>query len=360
MLPKELARLQAVHRFLALEINKEKELKEILKVAAEICQTPTALITLLDEDTQHIIFRIGFDLLKTNKRDAFCKYVIQQQKLLTVDDAQKDDRFCNNPLVKANPGIRFYAGAPLTTQDGHHLGSLCVIDQNPGHLTDVQARILEILARQVIRILEFEMSVEVLKQQYKAAKSSETKMRSFFESSVSCHLLLGKDFDVLAYNKVFEKFVEDTLDICVSEGMDIRTLVHQSNTEKFIENYKIALSGSVVSSEIELTYKDKTIYWYINYEPAYDVDGQITGVSYNASDITDRIKQERLVRSQNKSLREIAFIQSHELRRPVSSILGMMDLIQSEDYSASRQDLIFMQKAVEELDEKIRKIIDFT
>src|SRR5471030_75989 len=106
---KELERLQAVTRFLKLKVSKEKEIQEIVELAAEICQTPTALITLLDHDTQYIKFRVGSDLETTTRQDAFCNHVIEQYEVMVVSDALKDERFVNSSLVTGDSSVRFYA-----------------------------------------------------------------------------------------------------------------------------------------------------------------------------------------------------------------------------------------------------------
>jgi len=357
----QLERLKAVNRFLTLEIDRKKELEDIVKLASEICQTSVALITLLDDQTQYIKFNVGFNHPTTSKKDAFCQYTIQEYDVFEVPDAKRDERFIQNPLVTGDPNIRFYAGAPLTTQDGHNLGSLCVIDQQPKELTDIQKQLLRVLARQVIQVLEFEFSINALKSQFVKAKQGEIKLRSFFESSVSCHLLLGRDFDILAFNKSLELFIDDLYGIKIREAMDIRAYVHESHLPTFVENYQVALSGKTVTSEREIVYPDKRVSWYITYEPARNEEGVILGVSCNATDITERIQRERLLGAQNESLRKIAYIQSHELRRPVSSILGLMDLIKGEDYyHPDREELVMLERAVEELDGKISAIVSCT
>ncbi|WP_161597072.1 GAF domain-containing protein [Dyadobacter flavalbus] len=358
---RELERLQAVHRFLHLQINKEVEINNIVKLAAEICGTPTALVTLLDDQTQYIRFKFGFDKDETSQKDAFCSHTIQQPELMIVPDALMDPRFVDNPLVTSDPNIRFYAGAPLTTQDGHSLGSLCVIDQKPKELTEIQKSMLTILSKQVIQTLEFQMSIQILKEQFITAKNAEIKLRSFFESSNSCHLLFGKNMEVMAYNQTANTFFNKYFGISLSEGMCIKAYLHELHRESFLENFEYALSGKAVKSEKELAYADKTIYWYMTYEPAFAENSEVIGVSFNASDITERIKQEQLVIMQNKSLKEIAFIHSHELRRPVSSIMALMEIIKEEDYyTADKMELVMLDKAVEELDTKIREIVSFT
>lgn len=202
---KELERLQAVNCFLTLEIDGKKELDNIVKMAAEICQTPLALITILDDQPQFIKSGVGFEKEKTDRKDAFYQYAIQAYEVFEVPDAIQDMRFVNYPLVTADPNIRFYADSPLTTQDGYNPGGLCVIDQQPRMLTTAQKQVLQILSRHVTQILEFELSIKMLRYQFIQAHRSEIKLRSFFESTVSCHLLLGTNFEIMAYNKSLKK-----------------------------------------------------------------------------------------------------------------------------------------------------------
>ncbi|MGI4749003.1 MAG: GAF domain-containing protein, partial [Janthinobacterium lividum] len=223
---KELERLAAVNRFLNLEFSKEKELQEIVNLAARICKTPTALITLIAEDTQYVKFKFGSDLETTRREDAFCNHVIGQQEVMMVPDALLDTRFVNNPLVTGGPGIRFYAGSPITTQDGHNLGSLCVIGQESKELSSDQQEMLQALSKQVIHLLEFDASLNILKEQFLEAKDSEIKLRSFFESSSACHLLLGETLEVLAFNKVTTEFVQKMYQAKLATGMRVTDFIH--------------------------------------------------------------------------------------------------------------------------------------
>ena len=173
---KELERLQAVDRFLKLKISREDELQELVNCAAEICETPIAMITLIDADTQHIRYRFGIDLVKTARADAFCNYTIQNEGIFIVPDTGKDQRFVDHPYRTGASNIQFYAGASLTTVDGINLGSLCVVDHQPKELSAVQQSMLGILSKQVVHILEFDYSLEVLKSQFLEAKANEIKL----------------------------------------------------------------------------------------------------------------------------------------------------------------------------------------
>lgn len=357
---RELERIAAVNRFLKLEISKEKELQEIIELAAKICGTPTALITLIDADTQFIKFKVGFQYETTSRADAFCDHVIDQDQVMMVPDAQLDERFAANPLVTGDPNIRFYAGSPLTTQDGLNLGSLCVIDQQPNELNNLQQQMLAALSKQVIQLLEFDSSIKILKDQFITAKRSEIELRSFFESSIDCHLLLGKDFEVLAFNKAIERMVATAYNRNLVRGNEMGQYLNPKFKEEFYNSYLKALKGTAAFEQRRINYSDRQIWWLIKYEPAFNADGEIIGVSVNSTDVTARVDHEQTVTAQNKSLREIAFIQSHELRRPVASIIGLMDLLKSDQRVSGIEELELMEKAVLELDEKIHMVVGYT
>ncbi|MXV16019.1 GAF domain-containing protein [Hufsiella ginkgonis] len=343
-----------------LDIDREKELQEIVELVARICGTPTALITLIAEDLQHIKFKIGFDKSTTRRQDAFCNHVIEQKGVMIVPDATKDLRFVDNTLVTGHPNIRFYAGAPLTTSDGHSLGSLCVIDREPRELSPLQEQMLAALAKQVIQLLEFDASVQILKQQFIDARESENKLRSFFESSSSCHLLLNRDMEIVVFNKAVENFLRAVKDAELRTGAKMIDFIDPSLIPVFHKNFKKALAGKVTTIERMVDYKHGKMWWSITFDPARNAAGEIIGVSYHASDITRRVEKEKQVQAQNDSLRHIAFMQSHELRRPVASISGIMNLIKAGNYGADKELYQLMEAAVNELDEKIKLIVNET
>ncbi len=351
-------RLKAVNRYLNLEISKKNELQDIVNTAAEICETSTALISLVDDNTQYIKFKIGFDLETIPRSESFCTYAIEQYDTMVVHDALIDERFMDNSLVTGSPNIRFYAGTPLTTLDGYNLGILCVIDQDPKHLNQNQQQMLRILSKQVINLLEFDASLNIMKEQFTKAKTSEIKLRSFFESSISCHMLIGKNFELLDFNQSLALFVERIYHKKIEIGMKVTDIIDPFYMEGFINNYNKALNGSRVHTERKIKNEDE--WWYIIYDPAVDSDGEIIGVSYNAIDVSKRVEQEQKIIEQNELLRKIAEIQSHELRRPVASILGLMNIFRVANYVPTKDELIMLEKAVNELDQKIRLIIDYT
>jgi anti-sigma regulatory factor (Ser/Thr protein kinase) len=145
----ENARLQALRSYKILDTDPEKGFDDLTILASHVCETPVALISLIDSDRQWFKSRVGVDLTETSREVSFCSVAIQQPDLFIVPDATKDPRFSSNPFVVSDPKIRFYAGAPFTSSDGHPLGALCVVDIVPRQLTPSQQNALLALSRQV-------------------------------------------------------------------------------------------------------------------------------------------------------------------------------------------------------------------
>ena len=152
----ETERLAALRGLDILDTPPELAFDELSALAAFVCQTPIALISLVDEDRQWFKSRVGGTAGETPREVAFCAHAILQPDLLVVPDARADERFATNPLVTSPPGIRFYAGAPLVTAEGHALGTLCVLDHKPRDLSAEQIRALRALSHQVMAQLRLQ------------------------------------------------------------------------------------------------------------------------------------------------------------------------------------------------------------
>jgi GAF domain-containing protein len=150
----EKKRLEVLWQYEVLDTVPEQVFDELAGLAATICGAPIALITLVDEARQWFKSRVGINISETPRDVSFCAHAILQKNVFIVPDATKDVRFAKNPLVTADPKIRFYAGAPLITPEGLALGTLCVIDNVPHTLRPDQRRALQILSRHVITQLE--------------------------------------------------------------------------------------------------------------------------------------------------------------------------------------------------------------
>ena len=155
--PNEADRLLALRSFSVLDTGPEESYNDLTCIAAAICQTPIALVSLIDEDRQWFKARLGLDVQETSRDLSFCAHAILQQDLFIIKDAQRDNRFADHPAVLGDPYVRFYAGMPLITGDGYALGTLCVVDREPRQLSDTQAAALRALSRQVIYLLEMRL-----------------------------------------------------------------------------------------------------------------------------------------------------------------------------------------------------------
>jgi len=176
--PQEAHRLKVLWQYDVLDTVPEAMFDDLTELAAQICEAPIALISLVDERRQWFKSKVGLSVSETSRDISFCAHAIRQQELFIVPDATLDPRFAHNPLVTADPKIRFYAGAPLITPDGHALGTLCILDKVPRELRPEQRQALCTLARHVITQLELRRHarelVKVRKAQTRCAKELET------------------------------------------------------------------------------------------------------------------------------------------------------------------------------------------
>lgn len=174
----EIQRINALHKYNILDTLPEQEYQDIAFLASLICETPIAVVSLVDNDRQWFKAKVGVDAVETGRDIAFCAHaLLEPDAMLLVPDATRDARFFDNPLVTGGLNIHFYAGAPLVTQDGLALGTLCVLDHVPRQLTDVQREALTALSRQVMAQLERRHQISLLQDAQAQLLQSE-KMAS--------------------------------------------------------------------------------------------------------------------------------------------------------------------------------------
>lgn len=181
----EADRLAALHSLHILDTAPEPAYDDLVRLASSICGTPISLVSLIDADRQWFKATAGIEATQTTRDVAFCAHAILHQDVFVVPDAHEDDRFRDNPLVTQAPHVRFYAGMPLTTPEGHNLGTLCVIDHQPRTMKEEQRIALRVLGRQVVAQLLLRRQVTQLEgliaertRTEAILRASEAKFRS--------------------------------------------------------------------------------------------------------------------------------------------------------------------------------------
>ena len=173
-------RIEALNKFSILDTHAEEMFDDITKIASTICDTPIALISLVDGKRQFFKSHHGLDITQTAKEDSFCAHAIKTSKSdYEVTDARIDPLFSNNPLVTGEPNIVFYYGIPLVTEDGFPLGTLCVIDNKPKQLSLTQTEALRSLSNQVMHLLDLRLKNKLLISYQEQLEAHSKNMEQF-------------------------------------------------------------------------------------------------------------------------------------------------------------------------------------
>ncbi len=233
--PRELSRLAALLRYEILDTPEDSAFDDFTALAAQICDTPIALISLVDDRRQWFKSRVGLDVSETPREISFCTYTITGDEIFEVPDTLQDPRFCSNPLVLGDPHIRFYAGTPLTSPDGYNLGTLCVIDRQPRRLSPEQRETLERLGRQVIRLFE---------QHLLAHRHAEQAalQQAILDSASSAVLVTRPDGIVTSVNPTAERLL----------GYSEQTLVGHPLTAALFRQEALQRRALLLSSELQI------------------------------------------------------------------------------------------------------------
>jgi len=147
-------RLGALEALNIVETPADETYDRIVRIARATFGHPIALISLVDREKQWFKARLGMEVAETPRSVSFCAHAIHGDAVMVVDDATKDPRFSDNPLVTGEDGIRFYAGAPLTLSCGNRIGTLCLIGHQPGSMNEPQRELLRDMAAIVVSEME--------------------------------------------------------------------------------------------------------------------------------------------------------------------------------------------------------------
>ncbi|MDE2442664.1 MAG: GAF domain-containing protein, partial [Betaproteobacteria bacterium] len=212
---RRIARLRAL---LILDTEAEPIFDTLARLASEACNTPVALLSLVDAGRQWFKANVGLaGVTETPRSVAFCDHAIRGDQVMEVPDALADPRFAGNPHVMGAPNIRFYAGAPLVMSTGERVGTLCVIDREARRLTADQIRQLEDLARLSVQALEMrersiQQSLEVRSAHEHAVADSERRLRAILDAQSELVSQSTPDGHLLYVNPAYAAFVGRCVD----------------------------------------------------------------------------------------------------------------------------------------------------
>lgn len=207
-------RLKKLYSYQLLDTQAEIEYDEIVQLASQICNVPVSLMTLVDKYRQWFKAKVGIDVSETPREVSFCGHAINNDSLFVVEDASKDERFHDNPLVTADPNIKFYMGMPLITPDGYNIGTLCVIDHQPRILTEGQKNALRILAKQIVNHMELSLQIKEIRNAYLdlvEARELSLRLNKVYHKLLS---IVGHDIRGPLYS--FSQLIELVIDGSVS------------------------------------------------------------------------------------------------------------------------------------------------
>ena len=368
----ESARLEALRRFEVLDTLPQQIFDDITQLAATLCDTPIALISLVDEKRQWFKSCIGLDVSQTGREVAFCSHAILEPKnVMVVQDATRDARFHDNPLVQGAPDIRFYAGAPIVTEDGLALGTVCVIDRAARSLTARQEAALRSLSRLVVTLLEQD------KQRRDAARLTADRARqtvlylqALEAESLDLMTFVDRDYVYRYANQTYLDYFGLRRDEIV--GRSISAVLGETFFREVVKRLiDDALAGHPASYERLYDYPARgPLHVVVQYIPSRDVDGEIVGVVVRAQNVQTLKERENQLRASVAQLEAMTLEQqrfihivSHDLREPINTMVNFSSLL-ADDHGhelspGARRYLDFVRAGGERIKLLLDDLINF-
>ncbi len=343
--PNEEERLAALRHYEILDTVPEQQFDDITLLASRICGTPIAMISLVDETRQWFKSKVGLTATETSREIAFCAHGILQAEVFVIKDAQADERFAANPLVTGNPRIRFYAGAPLLTPDGHVLGMLCVNDQVPRELNQGQLESLQVLSRQVVNQLELRRNLRELqgtfarlKQAEETLQESEERFAGAFEHAPIGVALTAPDGRWLKVNRALCELVGYSEAELLSRTF--QEITHPGDLAADLAQVERVLTGEIRTYQIEKHYvhaRGHLVTVLLDVTLVRDGRGQPRYFIAQIQDITARKRTEQALRESEAHFRFLNDLTeaTRTLADP-AQIMAVMSRMLGEQLHASR------------------------
>ncbi len=355
----ELERLAALKRYDILETDPDQFFDDLVELASFICDVPISLITFIDEDRQWFKSKKGVNGSGSPRDIAFCAHAIMQDELLIVPDTTRDARFAHNPFVTQAPNIRFYAGAPLITPDGYALGTICVLDRQPRELTTAQTSALAALSRQVITQLELRRTVSELSKAQTQLARSEARFRRLADNLPDAIFRYRLE-PPQAYEFVgsaVAAITGYTPQAFYQNHNQLIDIVHPDDQARLatLLDHMIEADDPYQPIEVRLEHANGQLVWVeIRTIPVYDEQGHMLAVEGITRDITRRKQMEEDREKMIEDLNAFAHTVAHDLKGPLSVILGYGNLLSPE--RIARLDTEVFEEAVTSINEYAKRM----
>jgi len=303
----ELNRLASLYQYQILDTEPEDVFDQLVRLAAQIYQTPIALISFIDAERQWFKSKVGLQATEIPREIAFCVHTILQSEPFIVPDALQDQRYAANPLVIADPHIRFYAGVPLINEDGFALGALCVIDRVPRQQSVSQMEALQTLAHQVVRELDLRRRLRGVTQQQNQFQRELRDMQAMFDNAFEGLARLDQRGRFLAVNPVYARLLGYQPEELM--GLHWQRLIHPDDQPAVRAAYQYMMATGEAAIEVKAICKDGTFACQqLMLVAAHTQQQEWSGHFCFINDVTERRQIEEALRRQSKRERLVAEI----------------------------------------------------
>ena len=336
--PDEKNRLAALRSFQILDTAAEKEYDDLTSLALQICECPIACITFVDEHRQWFKSKFGVEASETPREISFCTHTILQAEPMVVPDTLDDPRFATNPLVISGPKIRFYAGAPLITEEGNALGTICVLDYRPRKLSADQENALRVLGRHIVALLKLRRgAIEITssRQAEIALRKSEARFKELFDQAPVGYHELDVNARIVSMNQTELSMLGYLQSEMIGRPIwDVMVEQEQCKVSVFGK-----LREEIPVGTIERTFVRKDGSYFpgmITDVLLHDENGSVRGIRGIVQDISERKRAQKVLQEKTGQLQALnqamaAFVEQQDWKRASLIILkNAVELTESE------------------------------
>ena len=327
VLQNELMRLEKLYSYNILNMEPEDGFDNLTKLAASILAVPVCQITLMDANWQTFISNVGTNMKGNYREIAFCKYCVVQENILEIEDATKDERFSQNPLVINKPNLRYYIGAPLMDKDGYIIGTVCGYDIKPRQMSDSQKIALKQITSTVMRLIHL-----------RKVDLNQNKYKGIVNLSQDLLCTLSKDGFLTEFNPAICEILDATREELLSR--EFSQWVHPEDIDSYIKlfhNFDQVHTGLIFRLK-----KSDGEFITIEWSSYFSIELNIIVLSgHDISEVLSRQSelQESIMRANEAVQMKDQFLSdmSHEIRTPLASIVGFNELLTTSNLSTEQK-----------------------